>query len=136
MERQQCKPRSDCSFTSRSSLIWVCTICSGRSVPILRTFTLKVDSCPNNDYSVRTLFCPFLCRISIIYALNLLLPRKPQDFAENLHFYVCLFPLCWNSDSKNIFVTCPQVVMSFFRKFFLVMGSPGGQGMVMGKHYP
>ena len=37
--------------------------------------------------------------------LNLILSRKPQDFAENSRFFVCLFPFCWNSDSKNYFVT-------------------------------
>ena len=33
---KQCRPRSDCSM--RSSLIWVCTVCSDLSVPILGTF--------------------------------------------------------------------------------------------------
>ena len=42
-----------------------------------------------------------------LYFLNLLLPRKPQEFAENLCFFVCLLPLCWNSDSKNSFATWP-----------------------------
>ena len=39
--------------------------------------------------------------------------RKSQDFAENLRGggggVVCLFSLCWNSDSKNSFVTCSEV---------------------------
>ena len=33
---QQCRPRSDCSL--RSNLIWVCTVCSDLSVPILKSF--------------------------------------------------------------------------------------------------
>ena len=57
-------------------------------------------------------------------------------FAENPLFFIYLFPLCWNSDSKNSFVTCPKVVdilcqsLKFF--FSLVMSSPGGSGMVNG----
>ena len=31
-------------------------------------------------------------------------PRILEDFAENSHFP--FVPLCWNSDSKNSFVTC------------------------------
>ena len=43
-----------------------------------------------------------------LYFLNMLLPRKPQDFAEKSSFFICLFSLSWNSDSKNSFATCPQ----------------------------
>ena len=60
-----------------------------------------------------------------------MLPRKPQYFAENLRFSVSLFPLCWNSDSKNSFVTCSLmedfICHSLEIKFSLVKGSPGGQ---------
>ena len=70
------------------------------------TVKLKVGSCPNNDKSVQSLFCPFLCNIEILLFSESTLPRKPRDFAENLPFFVCLFPLCWNSISKNSFVRC------------------------------
>ena len=50
---------------------------------------LKVDSCPNNVNSVHF----------FLFSM--------QDFAENSCFFVCLFPLCWNFDSKNSFATCP-----------------------------
>ena len=52
-------------------------------------------------------FILFFVVFKYLYFLNLFLPRKLQDFAENLRFFVCLFPLCWNSDSKNSFVTYP-----------------------------
>ena len=70
--------------------------------------TLKVASCPNDNDSVLFFFFVCFCVVfEYCYFLNLLLPRKPQDFAENSRFFVCLFLLCWNSDSKNSFVTCP-----------------------------
>ena len=49
---------------------------------------LKVGSCPNNDKSIF-----FLCvSFKLFYFLNLFLPRKPQDFAENSPLFICLFP--------------------------------------------
>ena len=56
------------------------------------------------------------------------MPRKLQDFAENLRFIVCLFPLRWKSDSKNSFATCHSLEIIFS----LVMSSPGGPGMLNG----
>ena len=57
-------------------------------------------------------------------------------FSENLRFFVCLFLLWWNSDSKNSFVICPKVGDFFFHSlkmnFSLVMRSPGGPGMLNG----
>ena len=72
-----------------------------------KKLSLKVGSCPNNDKSVQFFFVLFCVAFKYFYFLNLFLPRKPQDFAENLPFFVCLFPLCWNFNSKNSFVTCP-----------------------------
>ena len=84
------------------------------------TFTCKrslnVGSCPNDDNSVQILFCPLLCSILIILCSESLAAKKKkkkkkkketQDFASNWRFFICLFPLCWNSDSKNSFITCP-----------------------------
>ena len=52
---------------------------------------LNVGSCPNDDNFVKT-FCPFLCVVFKLSSfLNLFLPRKPQDFADNSCFFVCLF---------------------------------------------
>ena len=55
-------------------------------------------------------------------------------FAENLRFFICLFILRWNSDSKNTFITCPKVGDFLFQSlkmnFSLVMSSPGGPGML------
>ena len=59
--------------------------------------------CPISSF---VLFC---VAIKYFNFLNLFLPRKSQEFAENLPFFICLFPLCWNSSSKNSFVTWPQV---------------------------
>ena len=42
---KQCRPRSDCS--SRSSLIWVCTVCPDLSVRTLRNITVNVNCCWN-----------------------------------------------------------------------------------------
>ena len=72
-------------------------------------YILKVGSCPNDDNFVQILFCPFLCSIKSFYFLNLFLPRNLQDFAESSRLFVCLFPLCWNSESKNSFMTYPLV---------------------------
>ena len=62
------------------------------------------------------------------------MPRKLKEFAENLRFFICLFLLCWNSDSKNSFVTCAKVddfgFHSLKMNFCLVMSSPGGPGML------
>ena len=63
---------------------------------------LKVGSCPYDDNVVQIYFLSFLCSIQIILFLSLFLPRKPQDFAENLRFFVCLFPLCLNSVLKIV----------------------------------
>ena len=41
---------------------------------------LKVGSCPYNDYFFLVIFC---VAFKYFYFLNLFLPRKPQDFAEN-----------------------------------------------------
>ena len=68
---------------------------------------LKVGSCPESDKSVQLFFVLFCVAFKLFYFLNLLLPRKLQDFAENTPFFVYLYPLCWNSNSKNSFVTCP-----------------------------
>ena len=66
----------------------------------------------------------------------MLLPRKPQDFAEDLCFSICLFPLHWNSDSTNSFATCLYVGEPFCHSlginFSLVMSSSGGPGKVKG----
>ena len=67
---------------------------------------LKVGSCPNNDNSVHFFSVLFCVAFIYFYVLNLFLPRKRQDFAANVPFFVCLLPLCWNSNSKNSFVTC------------------------------
>ena len=61
---------------------------------------LKVGSCPTYDNSVQILFCPFLCSINFIFCIWCC-RENPQDFTENSHFFVCLFPLCWNSHSKQ-----------------------------------
>ena len=49
---------------------------------------------------------------------------------------VCLFPLCWYSNSKTSFATCPQVgeflCHSLKNIFSLVMSSPGGPDIVNG----
>ena len=42
LKGKQCRPRSDCS-SSRSSLIWVCTVCSDLSVRKLRIITIISD---------------------------------------------------------------------------------------------
>ena len=69
---------------------------------------LTVGSCPKSDKSVQLLFFVLFCvAFKQFYFLNLFLPRKLQDFAENSPFFVHLFPLCWNSNSKNSLVTCP-----------------------------
>ena len=68
---------------------------------------LKVGSCPNDDNFVQIVFILSHAVFKYFYFLNLFLLRKPQDFAEILRFFVCLFPLCWNSDSKSSFVTYP-----------------------------
>ena len=47
---------------------------------------LKVRSCPYYDSSIQL----FILSFTVHYFLNLLLPRKLQDFTENLHFF-CLF---------------------------------------------
>ena len=67
---------------------------------------LKVGSCPKNDKYVQFSFVLFCVAYKCFCFQNLFLQRKPQDFAENAHFFVCLFPLCWNFNSKNSFVTC------------------------------
>ena len=76
------------------------------SLVVQTIFILKGGSCPNDDNFVKkiVLFCVVF---KLFYFLNLFLPRKLQDFAENSHCFVCLFLLCWNSSSKNSFVTCP-----------------------------
>ena len=49
---------------------------------------LKIVSCRNDDKSIfSVIFCEILAEF---YFLNLLLPRKPQYFAENSRFLVCL----------------------------------------------
>ena len=54
---------------------------------------LKLGSCPNDDKSIQILFVLFCVVIELFYFLNLLLPRKVHDFAENLRLFFCLFPL-------------------------------------------
>ena len=71
---------------------------------------LKVGSCPKSDKSVQLLFFLFCVAFKQFNFLNVFLPRKPQGFAENSPFFVCLFPLCWNS--INSVVTCPKWVSS------------------------
>ena len=68
---------------------------------------LKVGSCPNGDIFVQIFFILFCVVFKYFYFLNLFLPRNPQDFAESSCFFICLFPLCWNSDSKNSFIEYP-----------------------------
>ena len=68
---------------------------------------LRVGSCPNDDNFVHFCFVLFCVVFIKKYFLNLSLQRKMQDLAENSRFFVYLFPLCWNSDSKNSSVTCP-----------------------------
>ena len=51
---------------------------------------LKVGSCPDVDNFVKNFFVLFCVVFKHFYFLNLFLPRKSQDFAENLYFF-CLF---------------------------------------------
>ena len=58
------------------------------------------------------LFVHFRVVFKYLFFLNLLLPRKQQDYAENSRVFVCSFPLCWNFDSKSSFATRLYVVSS------------------------
>ena len=52
---------------------------------------LKVGSCSNDDNFDR-IFSVLLCVVfKEFYFVNLFLPRKPQDIAENLRFFFHLF---------------------------------------------
>ena len=51
-----------------------------------KNLLLKVGSCPNNDNCVELFFGLFYVVFKLFYqfySLNLFLPRKLQDFAEN-----------------------------------------------------
>ena len=64
---------------------------------------LKVGSCPNHDNFVQIFFFIMFCVVfKYFYFLNLFLPRKQRDLDENSRFFICLFPLCWNSDLKIV----------------------------------
>ena len=62
--------------------------------------------------------------------------EKTARFCLEFTFFICLLPLCWNSDSENSFVRCRYVCdfwcHSLEIKFSLVMSCPGGPGMVNG----
>ena len=73
------------------------------------TFGLLTEMSGTGPLGPLVLFVLFCVVFEYFYFLNLLLQRKPHEFAENLCFFFCLFPLCWNSDSKNSFVTCLEV---------------------------
>ena len=62
---------------------------------------LKVGSCPSNDDSVKKNTFVFFCiAFKNFYFLNLLLLRKPPDYAESCRFsfinFLCT-NTCWNS---------------------------------------
>ena len=61
------------------------------SCPLLILFVLKVGSCPNNDNLSNIFFVLFCVAFKKFNFLNLFLPRKPQDFAENSPFFVFFF---------------------------------------------
>ena len=64
------------------------------SCPLLILFALKVGSCPNND-NLSNIFSVLFCvAFKKFYFLNLFLPKKPQDFAENSPFFVFFYFLC------------------------------------------
>ena len=51
--------------------------------------SLKVGSCPINENFFQIFFILFCVAFKYFYFLNLFLPRKPQDFAENSRVFVC-----------------------------------------------
>ena len=66
-------------------------------------YSLKVGSCLNDGNSVEILFCPFLCSIRIILCSEALAAQKKRKILLKMcGFFVCLFPLCGNSDLKIV----------------------------------
>ena len=82
--------------------------CSNIAIVPEPKVSLKEGSCPNKDKMVHLFSLVLICAaVKYFNALNLFLPKNPQDLAENLLFFICLFPLCWNSNSKKKFCHIP-----------------------------
>ena len=71
-------------------------------------YTLKVCFRTNDDNSVQffALFC-------VVYKYINVLNFCRQILLKILFFFLLMF-VCWNSDSKNSFVTCQKWVISDF----------------------
>ena len=59
---------------------------------LIKSLSLKVGTCPNDDNFVQICFGFFCVVIKLFDFLNAFLPRKSQAFAGNSCFFVCLFP--------------------------------------------
>ena len=103
---KQSRPWSDCSL--RSSLIWVCTVCSDLSVPILQVISVSLFIHKHPLTSGVSNIC-LTCRIFVI--CHVYLVNVPSGRASFLTKAVVkfgrrffLFPveiLCWRHSKKN-----------------------------------
>ena len=82
------------------------------------------------------LFVLFCVAFGYSYFLNLLLPRKQHDFAENSHFSFVYYIYVGILILKIVLSHAHKLVISDSHSleinFFLVMSSPGGPGMMNG----
>ena len=69
----------------------------------MTALVLKVGSCPTDDVSVqKNTFVNFCVAFKNFCFVNLLLPRKPLDYAENCRFSFVNF-LCKNNVLEFLF---------------------------------